>query len=239
MAWFPDGPLLFGDPGAGDPASVRAAALEYRERAQHMGERQVAVAKALAAAEVLEGEFAAGLRSFLVGVGPKFGVAAQGCEQIADILEMYAATIEDLGFSAVRVRADADEAFERARWSRQSVCAQVPRVELVSDSWAHLPPVGVVPAGTDGWGSWCSAVQDVEVAKASWAGLLQRREALDVETADRLSSVSFVQAVSGAGGFTGIPPGAMAFAVAGLWSGDSSLVTAAEPPRVLCRSYAG
>ncbi len=227
MGWSVGGPALLGDPGAGDPASVRAAALEYRERAWHMGERQVAVAKALTAAQTLEGEFATALQSFLAEAGPKFGVAAQGCEQIADILEMYATGIEDLGYVAVRVRADADEGFAQACSARAAVCGQVPQVELVSDSWAHLPPPSVVPSGTFGWGRWCSGVQEVEAAKANWAGLLQRREALNEETASRLSSVSLVQAITGAGGYTGIPTGAMASAVAGLWSGDGRLVTAA------------
>ena len=217
-------PGISGEPGKGDCGSIRALASQSTARGTAMRARAGNARTAISSLAGVTADFADSLRTRIMGLTTRFDDGAQGCDDIAAILNDYADSLD-------RIKADAATALQQAQDDydhifvrrEQALNAASETVVGWAVGWDQTLPAWLYLDDPGYLRRWESAIEAYHGSAAVFNALTGRREDLDNRIAGRLRGVSLFAAITDKGG---VPVGAGRITAVDAWAGSLDGITA-------------
>ncbi|MDE0545173.1 alpha/beta hydrolase [Microbacterium sp. C7(2022)] len=210
-------------PGEGDADSIRTIAGLFRRRGAAERERNRAALNGLRSLSPVTALSVDALRPDLTAFAHRFLDVALAAEDAGEILDDYAAAVEDLQYRASRLRAQAEEDYSSI-WTQRTAALNAASDFAVGwaldwddvlPSWLYLDDRGYLDR-------WQAAIDDYRLTAARYNALRAERDDVDSATAGRLLAIDLVNRITR----DGVVDGAGVFASTALWVGDTDEVTA-------------
>ena len=212
-------PGISGEPGKGDCGSIRALATQATARGTAMRARAGNARTAISSLD-----FADSLRTRIMGLSTRFDDGAQGCDDIAVILNDYADSLD-------RIKADATTALQQAQddydfiFVRREQALNVASESVVgwAVAWDQTLPRWLYLDDLNYLLRWENAIEAYHGSAGVFNALAGRREDLDNRIAGRLRGVSLFAGITDKGG---VPVGAGRVTAVDAWAGSLDGITA-------------
>ncbi|KQZ85767.1 hypothetical protein ASD56_05635 [Microbacterium sp. Root166] len=218
-------PGLAADPGEGDVDGIRDLAKLFRGRADAQRDGGASSQSALSALSPVSAQSVDALRPRITVLAARFTEVADAADEAAGALEDYAQAVADLKRRAAAVLVDASADFAAITTRRSAALDAASEFVVgwalewddVLPSWAYLDDPSLLD-------SWQGAIDDFHESRAAYNALRDERDALDHDTAARLSGIPLIAAITR----NGLVSASGFVAATALWAGDTGDVTAEQ-----------